>query len=140
MEFKERKLGRIFQIFLTAGEDFFGELNRFAKEKEIRAGSVFVFGALKTVDMIAGFRSLEGFDLDRHHFEGKHELLALGNISWPDKPPKTVGEDPSWNEPRPFFHLHLAMSGAVGKTEEVLVGHLSDGTVSGMFVEIYELL
>ena len=119
MEFKERKLGRIFQITLKAGEDFFGELNRFVIEKEIRAGSVFVFGALKTVDMIAGFRSLEGFDLDRHHFEGKHELLALGNICWLDKPPKAVGEDPSWKELRPYFHLHLALSGSAGKTGEV---------------------
>lgn len=47
------------------GEDFYGELNRFVKEKNIRAGSVFLFGALKETHMITGFRSGEGYDYVR---------------------------------------------------------------------------
>jgi predicted DNA-binding protein with PD1-like motif len=64
MHGKERKLGRIFQLVFDEGDDFFGELNHFVEEKNIRAGSVFVFGAMATTDMITGFRSVEGYDVD----------------------------------------------------------------------------
>ena len=139
MQSKERKLGRIFQLVFDEGEDFFGELDRFVKEKNIRAGTVFVFGAMHTVDMISGFRSLAGYDVDRRHFEDKRELLGLGSISWPETPPPALG-DVSWDEPQPFVHIHMALSGGAGKNEEVLVGHLSGGKVQKPFVEIYELL
>ena len=46
MESRELKLGRIFQLQYKAGDDFFEELNNFVKEKNIRAGSVFLMGAL----------------------------------------------------------------------------------------------
>ena len=136
---QERKLGRIFQLKLEDGDDLFEELNRFVKEENIRAGSVFVFGAMGTMDVVVGLKSAEGFDPDRRHFEDKRELVAFGNITWPDKPPPVLG-DISWDQPQPFVHLHLAMSGGPGKTEDVLVGHLSGGEVKGMFVDIYELL
>ena len=94
MQVEERKLGRIFQIVFDDGEDFFEELNRFVKEKNIRMGSVFVFGAMRTIDMISGFRSLEGYDIDRRHFDDRRELLGLGNISWPlAAPAAAVGDD-----------------------------------------------
>ena len=139
MQIKERKLGRIFQLELEDGEDFFGELETFVKERGIKAGTVFVFGAMHTLDMISGFRSLSGYDVDRRHFEDRRELLGIGSISWPETPPAALG-DVSWDEPRPFVHIHIALSGGAGKNEEVLVGHLSGGKVQKPFVEIYELL
>jgi len=139
MQVVERKLGRIFQITIDDGEDFYGELNRFVEAKNIRAGSVFVFGAMHTVDMISGFRSLEGYDIDRRRFEDRRELVGLGNISWPDPPPSALG-DVAWDEPRPFVHVHMALSGGAGKNEEVLVGHLNGAGVQKAFVEIYEFL
>ena len=139
MQAVERKLGRIFQISIDEGEDFFEELNRFIKAENIRAGSVFVFGAMHTVDMISGFRSLEGYDIDRRCFKDRRELVGLGNISWPDSPPAALG-DAAWDEPRPFVHIHMAMSGGAGKNEAVLVGHLSGANVQKAFVEIYEFL
>ena len=139
MQAVERKLGRIFQVTIDEGEDFFEVLNQFVKEKNIRTGSVFVFGAMHTVDMISGFRSLEGYDINHRRFEDRRELMGLGNISWPDSPPPALG-NVSWNEPRPFVHIHMALSGGAGKNEDVLVGHLSNAGVQKAFVEIYEFL
>jgi len=139
MQAVERKLGRIFQITIDEGEDFFDVLDRFIEAKNIRAGSVFVFGAMNTVDMISGFRSMQGFDIDRRRFEDRRELVGLGNISWPARPPAALG-DISWDRPRPFVHIHMAMSGGAGKNEDVLVGHLSRASVQKAFVEIYEFL
>ncbi|MDA1001393.1 MAG: DNA-binding protein [bacterium] len=139
MKVHEKKFGRIYQLVFERGDDFFGELNRFVKEKNIRAGSVFIFGALAETDMVTGFKSNEGFDIDPRAFKEKQELLGLGNISWPDAPPRVMG-DVVWDEPQPYVHIHLAISGTPGKTEEVLVGHLSGGKVVGMYVDIYELV
>lgn len=139
MRVEERKLGRIFQLVFDEGDDFFGELNRFVKDKNIRSGSVFVFGAMLTTDMITGFRSMKGYDVDRRHFNDRRELLGLGNISWPEKPPAAMGEV-TWSEPQPYVHIHIALSGGPGKTEEVLVGHLSGGQVQRPFAEIYEFV
>jgi len=139
MQVVEKKLGRIFQITIDDGEDFYGELNRFVKEKNIRAGSVFVFGAMHTVDMISGFRSLKGYDINRRRFEDRRELVGLGNISWPERPPAAL-EDASWDKPHPFVHIHMALSGGAGRNEDVLVGHLSGADVQKAFVEIYEFV
>jgi len=45
-----------------------------------------------------------------------------------------------WSEPQPYIHIHIALSGGPGKTEEVLVGHLSGGQVQRSFAEIYEFV
>jgi predicted DNA-binding protein with PD1-like motif len=141
MKVIERKLGRVFHLQLEAGDDFFGCVNPFVKEKNIRAGSVFIFGALRQMDMITGFRSMNGYDVDRRHFDEWRELVGLGSISWPDAPPAALGEGVAWSEPQPYVHIHMAVSGAPGRTEEVLTGHLSDGVAKGgMLVTIYELI
>ena len=48
--------------------------------------------------------------------------------------------DVTWSEPQPYVHIHMALSGGPGKTEEILVGHLSAGQVQGMFADIYEFV
>ncbi len=139
MRFEERKLGRIFHLVLEEGDDFYGVVNGFVKEKNIRAGSVFLFGAFQETHMLTGFKDMEGFNVDSRTFDDWRELVAVGNISWPDKPPLALG-DVTWDEPQPYVHLHMAISGGPGKTEDVLVGHLSGGEVKGMFMDIYELV
>ncbi len=139
MRFEERKLGRIFHLVLEEGDDFYGVVNGFVKEKNIRAGSVFLFGALQETHILTGFKDMEGFNVDSRTFDDWRELVAVGNISWPDKPPLALG-DVTWDEPQPYVHLHMAISGGPGKTEDVLVGHLSGGEVKGMFMDIYELV
>ncbi|MBI2226945.1 MAG: DNA-binding protein [Betaproteobacteria bacterium] len=140
MKVTERRLGRVFHLALEPGDDFYGEFNRFVKEKNIRSGSVFVFGAMDAMDVIAGFKSMNGYDVDRRHFDDRRELVGLGNISWPDTRPAALGDGIQWTEPQPYVHIHMAVSGAPGKTEEVLTGHLSGGVVKGMFVDVYELI
>ena len=140
MKAVERKLGRIFHLQYEAGDDFYGELNRFVKEKNIREGSVFLIGALSETHMISGFNSMDGYDINRHHFKDWRELVALGNISWPESPPPALG-DVEWSEPEPYVHIHMALSGGPGKNDDVLVGHLSDGILKGgMVLQIYELI
>lgn len=139
MRVEERKLGRIFHMVLEEGDDFYGVVNAFVKEKNIRTASVFLFGALQETHMLTGFKDMEGFNVDSRTFNDWRELVAVGNISWPDKPPAALG-DVTWDEPQPYVHLHMAISGGPGKTEDVLVGHLSGGEVKGMFMDIYELV
>jgi predicted DNA-binding protein with PD1-like motif len=141
MKATEHKIGRIFHLQYEAGDDFYGELNQFVIDKNIRQGSVFLIGALTSTDMISGFKSMNGYDVQRHHFEDWRELVALGNISWPEKPPPALGDVGEWDEPQPYVHIHMALSGGPGKNEDILVGHLSDGTLKGaMVLQIYELL
>lgn len=141
MKVTERKLGRVFHLQLEAADDFFGCVNPFVKEKNIRAGTVFIFGALRQMDMITGFRSMNGYDVDRRHFDDWRELVGLGSITWPESPPAALGEGVKWSEREPYVHIHMAVSGGPGKTEEVLTGHLSGGIAKGgMLVTIYELI
>lgn len=140
MRVEEKRLGRIFRVTLEAGDNFYTNLCNLVKEKNIRAGSVFLIGALAETDMISGFKSMDGYDVDRLHFEGWRELVALGNITWPDEPPLALG-NVTWDEPEPYVHVHMAISGGPGEPEKVLAGHLSDGVIKGgMVVEIYEHL
>lgn len=140
MKTEEKRLGRIFRVTLEAGDRFHANLTRFVKEKNVRAGSVFLIGALSETKMISGFRSMDGYDVDRLHFEGWRELVALGNITWPAEAPAALGDE-RWEEPQPYVHVHMAISGGPGEPEKVLAGHLSDGVVKGgMIVEIYEHL
>lgn len=140
MKVTERKLGRIFHLQFERGDHFYGELNPFVKEKNIRSASIFVFGAMDTLDMITGFRSTQGYDVDRRRFDDRRELVGLGTISWPDKPPEALGDGVTWTEPQPYIHIHMTVSGAPGRTEEVLAGHLSAGITRGLSVDIYELI
>ena len=137
MRINERKVGRIFQLTFDEDEDFFREISRFVKEKNIRAGSVIVFGAFKESDIITGFREIIGSEKARRHFDDWREMIAVGNISWPEKPPATL-ENVTWSAPEPYVHLHLALSGGPDKPEEVLVGHFSEGRVKGVFADITE--
>jgi len=135
----ERKIGRVFQLEFAEDDDFFKELNRFVVEKKIRSGSVFVFGAMSQADVAPGFRSTDRLDTDRRHLEGRREFLGVGNITMRDKPPPAMG-DVTWTGPQPYVHVHVTVSGAPGKSEEVLIGHLSGGGLAQCFAEIYEFV
>ena len=139
MQAEEKKIGRVFKLEFAEDDDFFGELNRFIREKSIRSGSVMVFGAMSTVDMAPGFRSADRhhYDVDRRHLEGRREFSGVGNISMLDQPPPSLG-DVKWTEPQPYVHIHITVSGEPGKCEEVLIGHLSGGGMAQAFAEIYE--
>ncbi|MDE0331051.1 MAG: DNA-binding protein [Nitrospinae bacterium] len=138
MRAEEKRLGRVFHLEFDEDDDFFGEFERFVVEENIRSGSVIVFGALKESDIRTGFREVIGPSA-RCYFHDWRELIAVGNISWPEEPPAVRGDE-TWEEPRPYIHLHLALSGGPYQPGEVLVGHLSGGVVKGMFAEVHEFV
>ncbi len=140
MEIHEKKLGRIFRLKFTQGEDFFTEITKFARERDVKEASLFIIGALDHGQMITGFLSTKGYDVNRRAV-GHREFFAVGNLTWPAKPPPAVEETAGWQTPQPYAHLHLALGPDVGvEQKEVLVGHLSKALAKGIFVDLYELL
>ncbi|MAE06489.1 MAG: hypothetical protein CMH76_09170 [Nitrospinae bacterium] len=88
--------------------------------------------------MISGFKTMDGYDVDRRVFEEWRELVAVSTISWPENPPAALG-DVDWTGPQPYVHIHMVLSGGPGKNEDVLIGHLSGGVLKGgMNLDIYE--
>lgn len=138
MRAEEKRLGRVFHLEFDEDDDFFEEFNRFVKEENVRCASIIVFGALKESDLRAGFREIIG-PSSRRRFHDWREFAAVGNVSWPRKPPAVL-EDEAWDEPQPYVHLHLALSGGPYQPGEVLVGHLSGGIVKGAFAEVHEFI
>lgn len=138
MKSTEHRLGRIFHLELEEGEDLFTELNTFVKQEDIRKGMITIFGALKDTDMRSGFLAIIG-DSAKLRFNDPREFVGLGNISWPDRPPAVMGAV-EWAGPEPYVHIHLAISGGPYRAQEVNVGHLSGGTVKGLFAEIIEFV
>ena len=141
MKAVENKLGRIFTLTFERGDDFYKEITRYVKEKNIRSASVFLLGSVTELDMVTGYRTMERHDIDRRHFDDWRELVALGTISCPAQPPAPPANfGVTWDEPQPYIHLHMALSGGPAQNGEVLVGHLSDCLAMGMTVQIYELV
>lgn len=138
MQAAERKVGRVFQLAFDEDEDLFEAFNAFVKEKNIRNASITIFGALKETDMRSGFLAIIG-DSAKLRFNDPREFVGVGNISWPEKPPAVMG-DVTWQEPEPYVHIHLAISGGPYRPQEVNVGHLSDGRVKGLFAEVIEFV
>jgi len=138
MKAAERKVGRVFQLAFDEDDDLFEAFNAFVKEKNIRNASITIFGALKETDMRSGFLAIIG-DSAKLRFNDPREFVGVGNISWPDKPPAVMG-DVTWQEPEPYVHIHLAISGGPYRPQEVNVGHLSDGRVKGLFAEVIEFV
>ena len=103
MRAEEKKLGRVFHLEFDEDDDFFGEFERFVVEKNIRSASLIVFGALKESDIRTGFREIIGPSA-RRYFHDWRELIAVGNISWPEKPP-AVRDDEAWEEPLSLIHI-----------------------------------
>ena len=138
MHATERKFGRIFQIEFEKDENLMESFNAFVKEKNIRNASITIFGALKVTDMRSGFLAIIG-DSAKLRFNDPREFVGVGNISWPERPP-AVMDDVEWTEPEPYVHIHLAISGGPYNAQEVNVGHLSGGTVKGLFAEVIEFV
>lgn len=138
MKISERQVGRIFQLEFEEDDDLFELFNAFVKEKNIRNASITIFGAFSESDIRSGFLAIIG-DSAKLHFNDPREFVGVGNISWPEKPPAVMG-DVTWQEPEPYVHIHLAISGGPYKPQEVNVGHLSDGKVKGLFAEVIEFV
>jgi len=138
MKVKERTVGRIFQLEFEEGDNLNELFDAFVKEKNIRNASITIFGAFKESDVRSGFKAIIG-DSAKLHFNDPREFVGVGNISWPEKQPDVVDEV-TWQEPQPYVHMHIAISGGPYNPQEVNVGHLSGGTVKGLFAEVVEFI
>ncbi|MFH1857501.1 MAG: DUF296 domain-containing protein [Candidatus Omnitrophota bacterium] len=143
MNVYEKKIGRFFRFEFTNGEDILALLSGFAREKGIREASLLIVGAMQEGEAVTGFKNLNGgpFDSELEKFK-KREFLGLGNLIWPEKPPKSmVRKGVSWDEPQPYPHFHFAAGPQLGEKERGnLVGHLEKGLASGVTVLLYELI
>ena len=140
MVVQQKKIGRVFRVSLSQGEDFFGEIYKLAEKEGIRQASLFAMGALSGGCMVTGFKNTAG-DLDRRELGQKREFFAIGSLSWPSERPNALPENVAWTGPGPYAHFHLALGPDVGATEpDTLVGHLDNAAIAGAFVDIYELL
>lgn len=140
MEIHEKKLGRVFRLKFTRGEDFFVEISKFVREKGIKEASLFVIGALEDGQMITGFLSNEGYNVNRRAI-GHREFFGLGSLTWPLNRPPAVEENVAWEKAQPYAHIHLTLGPDVGvEQKEVLAGHLSKAIARGIFIDLYELL
>jgi hypothetical protein len=136
---EEKRIARIFRIRFECGEEIIEGLTRLAREKSIREASLHLYGALLGGRMITGFRSADGFDVNRAPIGTHTEYIGHGTLTWPDASPEALGEGQEWDGPQPYVHIHFAASGPAGKsTEEVRVGHLSTGEAKATFVDLIE--
>lgn len=105
------QLGRIFMERLPHDGDLLQVLNAFCREREIRAGSLTVIGAVKR-----GIFSC--YDQRKQVYENValEEELEITNCQG----------NVSLLEGQPFVHAHISFSRADGTT---LAGHLMEGTI-----------
>lgn len=144
MKAAERKLGRVFSLSFGEGEDFYAAIVRFVKEKNIRSGLVFFLGAFYECDIIPGVLSpsppMPPHDQTRKHLTDWRDVHGHGYIAWPATPPETLLGKHRWTgAPEPYVHLHMSLSGGPGKLDDVYAGHLCDGRIKGMTVDILEI-
>lgn len=145
MKSVERKLGRMFSLSFGEGDDFYGTLVQFVKEKNIRSGLVLFIGAFYECDIIPGVMApsppMPPYERTRKHLDDWRDVHGHGVITWPEAPPETLLPRHQWSgRPEPYVHLHMALSGGPGKLEEVYAGHLCDGRIKGMMLDIFEFL
>lgn len=145
MEVVERTIGRIYSLKFEAEEDFYGGVVGFVKEKNIRSGVIFFLGAFYELDIIPGVLlpspPMPPPEETRLHINQWVDVQGQGIISWPKTPPPTLLKKHMWTDsPDPYIHLHLTVSGGPREPREVYAGHLCDGRLKGMVMDITELL
>jgi len=104
MEYEQVKLGRIFILKFSHGEDFLTELKNFVKEKGIKAGTIQLLGALKRAGVVVGPKidELPVTPIEKR-IDHTHEIVGIGTIFWESDEPK--------------IHIHTA----AGHDKDVLV-------------------
>ena len=129
MRVSEAKAGRVFIIRLEDGETVHESIERFAKEKEIRAAALIILGGADV-----GSRLVVGPEGDGrntpvqpviHELAGVHEVTGTGTLF-----PNASGE--------PVLHLHMAC----GRGKAAKTGCIRAGVIVWHVMEVilYELL
>ena len=111
MQFQEARLGRIFLLKFSDGEDLLQEIAKFAVTQNIKAAWIQFLGALKQGKLVTGPEKPELPPVPVwQEFSRAWEVIGVGNLFWEGDTPR--------------LHVH----GALGKGEDTLMGCLRQET------------
>jgi predicted DNA-binding protein with PD1-like motif len=107
----ELRGGRIWLVRIPQGSDLWDWIRDFARENDVRAGSLTLIGAVTRA--VISFYDQEGREYVDREIEGPHEIVSCtGNLSI--------------HEGGPFPHVHIVLGAEDGRC---VGGHLRPGTV-----------
>lgn len=111
MQFQEGRLGRIFLLKFSHGEDLLQEFIEFAMKQNIKAAWIQFLGALKQGKLVTGPKKPELPPVPVwQEFSQAWEIIGVGNLFWEGDSPR--------------LHVH----GALGKGSDTLTGCLRQET------------
>lgn len=128
MRYSEAKQGRVFILRLEDGDIVHEEIERFAKEQEIRAASLIIVGGADDGSrLVVGPAEDRGLPLEpmQLSLRNAHEIAGVGTLFWDE-------------EENPLLHMHMAC----GRKEETITGCIRSGVKVWHVMEVvlYELV
>jgi predicted DNA-binding protein with PD1-like motif len=123
MKYAGGAIKSVYMLKFDHGDDMLWELQRFAKEKNIRSGVINVIGALEKGRYVEGPNTEKPLQPHWKDFKSAKEIVAIGTIFW--------------KEGAPSIHMH----GGFGGKEGGFVGCLREDSEVFLVAEavIYEL-
>ena len=124
MRFKEGKIGRVFLVTFSHGEDFLSGIKEFVKSKNVKFGTINIIGAFVSAEIVTGpIKKACPPEPDFRKFDDAREVLGFGFLTNPEGDVN--------------LHLH----GAIGKGDSTVVGCLRKGgevfvTIEALITEI----
>ena len=127
MKASEGRIGRVFVIRLEDGDPLPSCIERFAEEKKIAVGQVFLIGGIGSGQVVVGPRRSDRMPPEPMllPLDGAHEVVGVGLLA-PNENGKAV------------LHIHAAL----GRSGQTITGCLRPGVTTWVVGEtiIYELL
>ncbi len=88
MEYREGKIGRIFYLKFSDGDDFLAKLKKFAVAEKIKFAEVKILGAVKKTDVVVGPKNS---DMPPEplwmNIDTPKEIVGFGTIIWDEAEP-----------------------------------------------------
>ena len=89
MKYTTGKTGRILVIRFDHGEEFLPLLEGLVRKEDIRAGIIYLLGAIAEGDVVTGpVKSVLPPESRWFHLDDTHELLGVGSVFWEKETPK----------------------------------------------------
>lgn len=124
MQYTKGEINRVFVIKFEHNDDLLTELKNLIVKENIKAGIIFMIGALEKCNIVVGPEKISTppKPIVKDLSDGK-EILGIGTIFW--------------NEGEPKIHIHAG----IGRKEEVNVGCIRENakiylTVEAILVEL----